>query len=176
MAWVSPMTAVIGGSVRAADFNQYIRDNLLETGPGKSTKTGSWFPSSGVNQISERTPTGSEALGSSTTTATSYGNLADAVTTSVTVTTGTFALVILYTNFNSNAVGNRIWTSYAVSGATTSASSDSRALHHSFNGGQRYGGAFLQALTSGSNTFTMQYRVTAGTGTFSVRRIAVIPF
>jgi hypothetical protein len=34
----------------------------------------------------------------------------------------------------------------------------------------------ISSLTPGSNTFTMKYRVTAGTGTFLARQIAVIPF
>jgi hypothetical protein len=40
----------------------------------------------------------------------------------------------------------------------------------------RWGATFLESLNAGSNTFTMRYRVTAGTGTFSARRIGVIPF
>jgi hypothetical protein len=31
------------------------------------------------------------------------------------------------------------------------------------------------ALTPGSNTFTMKYRVSSGTGTFADRRISVMP-
>lgn len=171
------MTAIAGASVFAADFNTYIRDNLLQTAPGQASTMSSWFPASGVNQLSERFPGQGNAIGSSTTTSTTYGNLADAVTTSVSTGTGTMALVSIYANINNSANGNRTWMSYAVSGATTIAADDSRSINHSSNQGMRWGSTFLvTSLTPGTNTFTLQYRVTAGTGSFSIRRIAVIPF
>lgn len=167
-----------GGVFTAAQFNTYVRDNLNQLAPAKSTTVSSWFPVSAVNQLTERFPTQNNASGSSTTTATSYGNLADGVTTAVTVSTGTMALVMLYTNFSGTSGGaNRIWMSYEISGATTAIPSDTRSLHHTFVGGLRFGASFLHTgLTAGSNTFTLRYRVTAGTGTYTNRRIAVIPF
>lgn len=170
------MTAVAGASVLAADFNTYVRDNLNQTAPALATTQSSWFPASGVNQLAERYPTQNNALGASTTTSTSYGNLADAVTTSVTVTTGPLALVLLYCNLNNSVNGNRTWCAYDISGATTRAADDTRSVNHSFNGGMRWGATLAESLTPGSNTFTMRYRVTAGTGTFSARRIGIIPF
>lgn len=175
MAWSAPLTAVAGGIFSAAIFNQYIRDNLNELAPAKSTQVSSWFPATGANALAERVPQQANTSGSSTTTATAYGNLADAVTTSVTATTGPKALVVIYCNLN-NSGANRTWMSYQVSGATTVAADDTFSINHSSTSGMRWGATFLQALTAGSNTFTLRYRVTAGTGTFSVRRIAVIPF
>jgi hypothetical protein len=170
------MTAIAGGTVAAADFNTYVRDNLNATAPALSTVVGSWFPASGVNTLAERYPAQANTTGSSTTTSTSYGNLADAVTTSVTVATGTMALVSIYCNFNNSAT-NRTWMAFAVSGATTIASDDCRSIDQATAAGNRWGATFLRdGLTPGNNTFTLQYRVTAGTGTFSVRRIAVVPF
>lgn len=177
MSWTAPMTAIAGASVFAADFNTYIRDNLNQTAPGIASSMSSWFPASGVNQLAERFPGQSNASGSSTTTSTSYGNLADAVTTSWSTGTGTMALVSIYANIANSANGNRTWMSYAVSGATTIAANDANSINHSSNQGMRWGATFLvTGLNPGTNTFTAQYRVTAGTGTFSVRRIAVIPF
>lgn len=170
------MTAIAGAAVLAADFNAFVRDNLAQTAPAICTSQSSWFPASGVNKLAERFPTQNNAQGSSTTASTSYGNLADGLTTSVTVSTGNQALVLIYGNMVNSVNGNRTWIAYDISGATTRAGDDTRAIDHSSNQGMRWGATLLEPLTAGSNTFTLRYRVTAGTGTFSVRRIAVIPF
>lgn len=177
MAWTVPATAVAGQPFTAATANAQMRDNLNATAPALATTISSWFTGSGVNTIAERIPAQSNTSGSSTTTATSYGNLADAVTTSVTVTTGTSAWCLLYCNLN-NSGTNSTWMSVAVSGATTIAAADSWAIIRNQTGGERLGSQvfFDGTLTPGSNTFTLRYRVTAGTGTFSVRRLGVIPF
>lgn len=177
MTWTAPMTAIAGASVMASDFNTYVRDNLNQTAPAICTSQGSWFTASGVNQLAERFPTQNNTQASSTTTSTSYGNLGDGVTTSVTVGTGNRALVLIYVNISNSVDGDRTWMAYDISGATTLASADDRSVNHSSNQGMRWGSTFLEtSLTPGSNTFTLRYRVSAGTGTFSVRRIAVIPF
>jgi len=174
------MTAIAGGTVASADFNTYIRDNLNATAPALATVVSSWFPASGVNTLAERYPAQANTSGSSTTTSTTYGNLADAVTTSVTVATGTMALVSIFCNLTNSIGGgnpNRTWMSFAVSGATTIAADDCRSVNHASSSGMRWGSTFLRdALTPGNNTFTLQYRTSTGTGTFSVRRIAVVPF
>jgi hypothetical protein len=177
VAWTAPLTAVAGGVFSAALFNQTVRDNLNATSTGIATQVSSWFPASGANTLAERVPAQNNTSGSSTTTSTTYGNLADGVTTSVSVGTGPRALVSIYANFNNNTNGSRTWMSFAVSGATTVAAADTSSIVHSFNGGMRWGASFLvTGLNAGTNTFTLQYRVTANTGTYSVRRIAVIPF
>jgi hypothetical protein len=177
MAWTIPATAVAGQPFTAAIYNAQMRDNLNATAPALATTISSWFTGSGINQISERVPAGDSATGSSTTTSTSYGNLADGVTTSVTVATGVSALVLLYANFN-NSGTNNTWVSFQVSGATAIAATDNTSLMRNQTGGERFGAPFYldNVLTPGSNTFTLRYRVSAGTGTFSVRRIGVIPF
>jgi|SRR5882724_1770264 len=177
MVWAAPATAVAGQPFTASIFNAQMRDNLNATAPAQATTISSWFTGTGVNAIAERIPGQNNASGSSTTTATSYGNLGDGVTTSVTTTTGASAWVLLYANFN-NSGANNTWVSFAVSGATTIAASDARALMRDQTGGERFGCPFYLngLLTPGSNTFTLRYRVSAGTGTFSVRRIGVIPF
>lgn len=177
MAWTAPTTAVAGGVFSAAQFNQTVRDNLNATSTAVATQVSSWFPASGVNTLAERVPVQANTQGSSTTTSTSYGNLADGVTTSVSAATGSRALVSIYANFLNSVNGSRSWMSFDIGGATTSAAVDTRSIDHSFNGGMRWGASFLMtSLTPGTNTFTLRYRVTANTGTFSVRRIAVIPF
>lgn len=177
MAWTAPATAVAGSVFSSAMFNQTVRDNLNATSTAIATQVSSWFPASAANTLAERVPAQANTQGSSTTASTGYGNLADGVTTSVTLGTGNRALVSIYANLSNSAAGNRTWMAYAVSGATTIAANDTFSINHSSSGGMRWGASFLvTGLTVGTNTFTLQYRVTAGTGTYSVRRIAVIPF
>jgi hypothetical protein len=177
MAWTVPATAVAGQPFTAALFNAQMRDNLNATAPAQATTISSWFTGTGTNAIAERIPAQNNTLTSSTTTSTSYTNLADGVSTSVTVATGTSAWVLLYANF-SNASAVNTWVSFAVSGATTIAASDTMALMQNHTGGRRFGTPFYLngTLTPGNNTFTMKYRVTSGTGTYTTRRIGVIPF
>jgi hypothetical protein len=91
----------------------------------------------------------------------------------VTVTTGTKVLVIVqcrFTGANFNALG------FAVSGATTLAAADARAALMQGGGYAWINGAFyLDSLTAGSNTFTMQYKSNvASSGTYDWRQISVV--
>lgn len=112
------------------------------------------------------------------TTSSSYTSL----TTSgpaVTVTTGTKALVIVSCYSTGGSASNtRSWISCEVSGATTIAASDDRALHHGYNQGDTYtqgdSMANVYSLTAGSNTFTMLYKTAGGSATFAYREIIVI--
>jgi hypothetical protein len=113
------------------------------------------------------------------TTSGSYTNL----TTSgpaVTITTGTKALVIISSiSFNTQAGGGEVGSlmSFAVSGATTTAASDSYRVSCGgldANGYLSASRAFVITLTAGSNTFTAKYRVDQGTGYWQAREITVI--
>ena len=114
------------------------------------------------------------------TTSTSYVDLAtttDQVT--VTISSSGMALVILYANISCSSYGALM--GYTISGATTRAVDDSRALNFETGSGtmyQSFGATFLETgLAAGSTTFKCKFRTTnAGTGTFTYRRIAVIPF
>jgi hypothetical protein len=91
----------------------------------------------------------------------------------VTVTTGTKVLVIVqcrFTGANFNALG------FAVSGATTLAAADARAALMQGGGYAWINGAFyLDSLTAGSNTFTMQYKSNVvSSGTYDWRQISVV--
>lgn len=115
---------------------------------------------------------------SQTTTSTSYTDL----TTSgaaVTVTTGTLALVIIHGKMENNTNAQWAAMGFAVSGATTIAAADTEALMVGNPGANAtmvsHSAVFLVTLTAGSNTFTCKYRVTGGTGTFSNRKITVVP-
>ena len=103
-------------------------------------------------------------------------------TDTVTVTIGAsgMALVVLYANMSVNA--GQCYVGYAVSGANTASAADTKAINFAQQYGLAYGAygvTFLETgLTAGSTTFKMKYHVTNGSyaGTFSNRRIAVIPF
>lgn len=179
MAWSAPFTAVANTVYTAAQFNQYVRDNLNETAPAKATSAGSYFAADGVNSIAQRTPTGAIVLTSETTTSSSFTDLAT-TGPSVTVTTGPFAWVAYHCQLENSGAG----FSYAgvdVTGATSISPALNRTVNVSGSAGVRIGASTTVlyegglALTPGSNTFTMQYRVSSGTGTFADRRIYVLP-
>lgn len=179
MAWTAPMTAVAGEIWTAAQFNANVRDNLLETMPGKATATDRLFATTGNNSIAERVPSAATVATSQTTTSTSYVDLAT-VGPSVTVTTGTTAIVYWSVAMSHSSGGPEMSTSVAVSGATTIAANDNWRLLESgvsANNVNRGGQAHrFTGLTAGSNTFTLKYRTTAATATFYDRNILVIPF
>lgn len=177
MAWTAPMTAVANSVYTAAQFNQFVRDNLNETAPAKAVNSGSYFAVSGTNQISERTADTASVSTSETTTSTSYAALTTAGP-AVTVTTGPRAMVFVHGDVSNSGTGSARM-SYAVSGATAIAASDIKGISHAgvASVGVLASSAVLEtALTPGSNTFTAQYRVSASTGTFGNRRITVLPY
>lgn len=178
MAWTAPMTAVTGEVWTSAQFNAHVRDNLLETMPGKATATGRLYATTGANAIAERVPTEATVATSQTTTSTSYTNLTT-TGAAVTVNTGTTAIV-WFQSQAANSINNaECSVSVAVSGATTvTASDDWRLLISGVSSGStnRLGMVHrFTGLTAGSNTFTMKYKVSSGTGTFQRRSLIVFP-
>ncbi len=108
------------------------------------------------------------------TTSTSYTDLAT-TGPSVTLTTGTKALVLIACqSSNGSTVERNI--SYAVSGASTISAGDSTAItvQGAANDTVRVAIFDYVTLTAGSNTFTMKYKVNANTGYFLNREICVI--
>ncbi len=170
------MTAVANTVFTAAQFNTYVRDNLNETAPAKATAAGQIFVSTAPNTIAARLVNADYIATSETTTSTTYADLATTGPT-VTATTSASAIVAIFCNQQTSG-GTAAWMSYAISGATTDASNDNRAIQLQSTGGQRLGATFFHGalLNPGTNTFKAEYRVsTSGTGTFSVRRLMVIP-
>ncbi|MER5252888.1 hypothetical protein [Streptomyces sp. NPDC002855] len=174
MAWTAPMTAVANTAFTAAQFNTYVRDNLLETAPAKATAANRFFVATGANAIEERHIEGALTDAAQTTTSTSYTNL---TTTgpSVTLTTGTATVVVLSARMSNSASNQDSVMGFAISGATTMAESDSRCLRHYGIGWESHSYLCHVTTNAGSNTFTGKYKVTGGTGTFAHRRITVIP-
>lgn len=180
MAWTSPITFATGEILTAAQMNTYLRDNLLETAPAKATTPGGIFVTTGANAIAERVPAGATVAASQSTTSSTFVNLAT-VGPSVTVNTGSQAIVSLYSAMSVNTSNNQAEAGYAVSGATIIAATSTRVIQidGTPSGDElRIGATFFQSgLNPGVNTFTMQYRApTAGvSATFVDRHIVVIP-
>jgi hypothetical protein len=177
MAWTAPKTFLASSSLTAADLNTYVRDNLLETIAAKATDNGGLFTSSGTNAVAERLAKKSFISTEQTTTSTAYTDLATAGP-SVTVTSGPGGALAFWCSRALNSTTGYSIVSLAITGAAganaAAAASDDREL--SSNRNRQYSQVvYYDGLTAGSNTFTMKYRVTAGTGTFSRRRLIVFP-
>jgi hypothetical protein len=180
MAWSVPLTAVTNSALTAAQWNSSVRDNLLTTAPALASTAGSIFAATGTNSIAQRTPATATSLTPGTTTSTSYASaLSGSTAPSLSVTTGPKAFVAFSCRQSTSVSTVNVWTSVAVSVATTIAASDNWALSMDILGQQIYHGlSYLEtSLTPGSNTFTMFFRISsAGTGTFATMRLSVIPF
>jgi len=112
-----------------------------------------------------------------TTTSTSYTDLAT-VGPTATITTGTKALVFITSNIDNQSNHGQGHVGFAVSGASTVAAADTKALHYYSNGNiaLQYGAAYyISGLTAGSNTFTLKYKSGNGsTQYFANRQITVM--
>lgn len=175
MTWSSPPTAVFQQSPPYTWWNTYVRDNLLETAPGKATTAGYHFASTGPNSIAERAILDSTVNTQETTASTTYANLATAGP-AVAITTGPRALSWWGVQMG-NSGTSQTYASIDISGATTSGASDTVAAAVDATAGgtlPRMSSSCLHGVTSGVNTFTVQYRVNAGTGTFLRRRLIVM--
>lgn len=95
---------------------------------------------------------------------------------SVTLVTGTVA-VITISGLLYNSGANVTQMGVAVSGATTLAASTAIGyclLSAQVSGLEMSRQVLLSGLTAGTNTFTLNYRVAAGTGTYEGRTISVV--
>jgi hypothetical protein len=172
------MTAVAGSIFTAAQYNANVRDNLNETAPAKATAASQFFVATGPNAIAARSLLASTVLTSETTAATSYTNLAT-IGPVVTVSTGPTVMVMFSADIDNTVVNGASSASVAVSGASVVAASNNwRICRDGLAAGNkiRFGTTHLfTGLTPGSNTFTMQYLVGSGTGTFDAREMIVLP-
>lgn len=157
MSWNGIHTWTVGERLTAANMNLYVSDN--------------------TSDLDRRTsPIQSSVVAIESTTSTSYTDLTT-LGPAVTVTIGSTgkALVGIYAAY-SNASGNFALMSYAISGATTVAATDTYALQANATSDVRNGAVtVVSGLNPGSTTFTAKYRVTAGTGAFNGRFLWVCP-
>ena len=152
----------INGTITALATNGFA--SLVKT----ATNTWSYMPPGGF-------PASGSALitTSQTTTSNLYTDLAT-VGPTVTLTTGTKALVsIAVTTRSSSAAQSKM--SFAISGATTVAATDNYCIGQAANLIYFFLGAsfLVTGLSAGSNTFTSKY-ASGATGTFEARHISVI--
>jgi hypothetical protein len=119
---------------------------------------------------------------SQTTASTTYTDLATVgPSVAVTIPASGNALVTVTGSLSNATASAQSNMGFAISGASTQAASDTRALVVK-NGGNQVilvqGSAtfFVSGLTPGSTTFTAKYRVSAAsTGTFVNRSVIVVP-
>lgn len=124
------------------------------------------------------TAASSSSTGAVAVSGTGYGNYG--TPPSVTVTTGSTALITMNEYVYNIAAGTIAYASFAISGATSRASADTNAIiTYASTSGYMYGtkGSYsyvVSGLTPGNNTFTMQERVSGGSCTIANRDITVI--
>lgn len=177
MAWTTPRTWTTAEVVTAAMMNT-LRDNLNTF---DAVTAGSILVTDGTDPVWRIVGSASDNSATATTTSTSYlalGSWTGGATVASTITTGTKALVILTARTWHDTAGGSVFLSFAVSGATTTPASDSRAGRHDSAIANAAGNpAVIETvtLTAGSNTFTVSGRVSAGTGTVNKVDLAVIP-
>jgi hypothetical protein len=96
---------------------------------------------------------------------------------SVTLVTGTTALVTMTAVLANDTTSAGAYMGVAVSGATTQAANNNTALYNGGTGGQYFlasSTVLYTGLTAGTNVFTLQYHVGAsGIGTFNTRQLIV---
>lgn len=175
------MTAVANTPFTASQFNQFIRDNLLETAPAKATAPGGYMATTGLNAIAERIPETASVLVNEEGTGAEWGDL-PTPGPAVTVETGSSALVIVHGSVANLTGGGSARMSYEVTGETEHDPADNRGIGLWGSSGTRLlaSCAVLHSphslpLNPGQNTFTAKYRVSSGTGEFLSRRILVFP-
>ena len=178
MAWTAPLTAIAGVALTAAQWNATVRDDLLETAPAKATSaTAAYFVGNGTNSIVQRVVTQGITNGLDSTTSTSYTSLSS-TGPDLSCTTGTRALVWINAQQSNDTINVGTRASYSVSGATTIAADDDWAFLTNSAAGQSLRGSVckLESFTAGTNSFNMRYRVESNNGSWSKRRIQVMPF
>lgn len=181
MAWSAPMTAV-AGAFTAAQWNTYVRDNLEETAPAIATAGPAMFVADAANSIAVRQIKTASIQDEGTRNSSSYGDLSPSGP-SVTLTTGTTVIVMISCRIGNSNVNSASQCSYAISGATSSPASTEWAIISDGLGAAAAGDntrtiavAHARTVTAGSNTFTMKYANTSGTGRYSHRTITVWSF
>ncbi|WP_432001239.1 hypothetical protein [Streptomyces sioyaensis] len=187
------MTATSNQTFTAAQFNTHVRDNLLVTeaalAPASQVDDDGWgtyyIVGTGTNAIAaRRTSYDFVAWSEQSTSSSTYTNLSRTYGPSVTVVTGTQAIVMIQASIGNGTANAYSAVSFAVSGATTVAASDEWAIEVDGRAASvseadnmpRYSMyKFVTGLTAGTNTFTMKYRVSGGTGFFNQRTLIVWP-
>jgi hypothetical protein len=169
---------VSGNALTAAQLN-ILGADLNETAVGKASAAGQYFVATAANTLVARAMqfdlyTGG---GTDTTNSTSYTALTGGA--SAGSTSGAKMLIFHGASMGNDTAGSRSLASFAVSGATTIAATDSVGVAVDCSGanritkcGQTY---LLTGLNLGVNSATSSFRVTSGIGAFIVRHVGTMP-
>lgn len=180
MAWTAPMTAIAGSVFTAAQYNTFIRDNSNECPAAKATTPGAHFAVTATNQVVERIPQQQSVNTSENTSSTTFTDLGILGPT-VTVTTGSFALIFATAEIGNNTASAPGRVGVDITGATTEAPDGNHILRQESSGTNEFQRCTMArlhtGLTPGVNTFKLMYSVVgASTCTFGTRNIIVIPY
>jgi hypothetical protein len=173
------MTAVSGSVFTAAQFNTFVRDNLLMCPASIASTPGSLFVTDSSNSVVERIPVTANIATQEAVTATSFSD-APTPGPSVTAVTGQHAIIVISAEMgNVSSASAGCLAGVLISGATSEVPSFNNELRQESNGTaefQRCSTFRLHTgLTPGSNTFKMQYMTLAGTMNIAYREITVLP-
>lgn len=187
MSLVSPSQSNSGDTIEASDINNPINQLAAVINGGidannitDNSVTTAKLASGSVTPAKLATGASSALVSTSeTTTSTSYADLAT-TTDTVTVTIGAngIALVSIGAGVTNNISNALCIVTFAASGTNTIAAGVYETFYQTYGTGSNhkaYSSFLITGLTPGSTTFKMKYLVNGGTGTFSVRRIAVVP-
>jgi hypothetical protein len=147
------------------------------TGSITAISTGAQTIYNGTNWVCV-TPVGATSNINGNTTSTSYVTTltGDSTALSVTLVTGSIAMISMSARPYSGATGN-CFLSFSVSGATTVAASDSNAAQTSIVSNGTYGQLsrtqIITGLTAGTNTFTLNYKTSSPQIEYNLRSLVV---
>lgn len=179
MAW-STFPTLTDGQVLTGAHMQAAKADFDETATAKVATSGQYVVSTAANTLAARTPGVDSIAAAENTTSTSYADITT-VGPTVTVTCGAAVLVLIHTRITNNTANVNTRAGFVVSGASTFAATNGlAAVFEPTAAGQdaQFSMSILfNGLTSGSNTFKVVYKVdSASTGTFSDRRLSIVPF
>lgn len=182
MGLVSPTQSSPGETIEASDINDpinqlaaVINGNIEAANLADSAVTTAKLANGSItaSKLGTTADAGYVATGE-TTTSTSFTDLTT-TTDTVTVTVGTNGLLLVTVScLLQNSGANFSSMSFALSGANTLAADVDRSI--AIASTARLSGSFLiEGLAAGSTVVKAKYNVSAGTGTFTNRRISAIP-
>lgn len=180
MPWTAFPT-LTDGQVLTGAHMQIIQGNFNETQTAKTTSANSYSVGVSANNVAERIPArATTPTAQSTTTIATYGDLPSIGPTPGPMTTGTAAIVYWGAAMQNVAAGGGCLMGFAITGSTTLAASDDRAIRSMSavaNEANRFTAMHMQiGLTGGTNTFTPKYTTPTGnTATFQQRELGVFP-
>lgn len=176
MAWTAPATFTDGSILTGAQMNA-ISANLNETAPAKATTAGGFIVTTGANTVIQRDPASDTINTAQSTTSTTFVDLGPGPIAGP-VTSGLRAIVWMTAQVNNSLAATESIASLAISGATTLAADDNNGVSNQASAALAdvtVARCWRVAVTPGANTYTMKYRVAAGTGNFRRRAVVVLP-